>query len=243
MIFSPTGGLIYHARALRYQKRLWAPFRAELGDWLSGWTPRERSLLLIGPSGGYCLERRFLDRFERLAAVDPDPIAKRIFASRFRRKIHWSHRDHFSPRGGRFGIEGFRELLAAHPGHAVLFCNFLGQLPFLDTQAALGETYPQWKRALAQALDGHSWATFHDRLSGPLAPKNLPEHNEFTDIINDARVVETFYTAPSGEGRIELADHLSGDLFPGCPRRFFAWQIRPGTWHLIEAVRNQKKAW
>lgn len=60
---SPSGGLTYHLRALRWRRRLWAPFRAQVAAWLAAWQPPCSELLLLGPSAGYTLDPAFLSRF------------------------------------------------------------------------------------------------------------------------------------------------------------------------------------
>ncbi|MGK5083599.1 hypothetical protein WDW37_09865 [Bdellovibrionota bacterium FG-1] len=240
MLFNPTGGLIYHLRALRYRNALWHEFRNALHPWLAQWAPSERALLLIGPSGGYCLPPSFLARFKQISAVDPDPWAPIIFHRRFRRNAQWIRQDYFSPVRGVFDPSRFEILMSKHPHHAVLFCNFLGQLPLLNTAAATQPSFSKWKAALPSLLEGRSWATFHDRLSGELRPTlatNSPLCR-YEDCVADSRLLADFYKAPAEDRQIELSDHLTGDLFPGHPRHFFRWQLTPGNWHLIEGIQK-----
>jgi hypothetical protein len=241
MLLTPTGGLIYHLRAMRHQRRQWAEFRENLYKWLETWRPTESSLLLIGPSGGYCLDRRFVSRFTKVAAVDPDRLSRWILPWRFRRSVAWSSRDYFSPRASEFDIEGVRSLLADYPDHAILFCNFLGQIPFLDTDAALGDSFARWKRDLNEVLADRSWASFHDRLSGPLAPALSQPEGDFPLPLTDSELLDKLYHRRTGspgnpERPVELLDHLTGDLFPGLPRRYLSWRLTPNYWHLIECV-------
>src|SRR5262245_55213637 len=110
MLITPTGGLIYHARALRFSAKRWAPFRREVATWLEGWQPRERALLLVGPSGGYSLSEEFLRRFETVSAIDPDPLSRYIFSLRLGVAPQWSSRTDLGPRQGRFRPEGIAPL-------------------------------------------------------------------------------------------------------------------------------------
>src|SRR5206468_353043 len=121
-------------------------------------------------------------------------------------------------------------------GHAVLFCNFLGQMRFLDEEAALGPSFSAWKAALPALLRGRSWASFHDRLSGEALPRISEESGRASDIVPDAEVLSRFYASDARSGQVELLDHLTGDLFPGAPRRFIHWELTPRNHHLIEAV-------
>ncbi len=67
-LLSPTGGLVYHLRALRHRRGLWAPFHRAVANWLAGWQPG-RELVIVGPSAGYALPAGFLMRFERVTAL------------------------------------------------------------------------------------------------------------------------------------------------------------------------------
>ena len=51
---SPSGGLVYHLRALRHRHG-WQPYADRLAGWLQAWSPPCRSLVLIGPSAGWTL--------------------------------------------------------------------------------------------------------------------------------------------------------------------------------------------
>jgi hypothetical protein len=238
MLLNPSGGLIYHWRALRFKNTLWSEFRSNLGSWLRDWKPVETRLLLVGPNAGYCLTADFLLRFKEISAVEPDPAARFLFARRFpMSKVAWSSEDYFLPKCGEFDPRGVQRMVAKYPEHAILFCNFLGQLPLLAPDAALSKRFETWKAALPESLSSRSWASFHDRLSGPLQPR-ISGRAEAPGCIPDANLVERFYTPPQGAAPIELSDHLTGDLFPKLPRAFFRWEISKGYWHLIEAVRH-----
>src|SRR6185369_11877942 len=69
--FNAAGGINYHLRARRYAKKLWEPFRWSIGEWLLGWAPPERNLLLVGPSAGYNLQPFLFERFERVIVLEP----------------------------------------------------------------------------------------------------------------------------------------------------------------------------
>ena len=75
-LLAPSGGLVYHLRALRHRHGLWAPFQRVVADWLAGWQPGRRELVIVGPSAGYALPAGFLRRFERVTALEPDPLAR-----------------------------------------------------------------------------------------------------------------------------------------------------------------------
>jgi hypothetical protein len=234
----PAGGIRYHWRALRHRRRLWGGFTAALDDWLDAWRPPARRLLLIGPSAGWCLPARFLERFAHIDVLEPDPLARLLLARRFRAlapRLRQHATDYLGPRQGRFATAPLERLASDFPEAAVLFCNLLGQVAYLDPAAAESPSFAPWKAALARVLAGRDWASFHDRLSGPVAPQLaglsalLP-----AGITNDELVARFYATAAGGE----LEDHGTADLFPALPRRFLAWQIVPERHHLIEAVRG-----
>src|SRR5215216_4794788 len=74
-LFTPSGGLVYHARALRHRSGLWAPFRRAVDEWLAEALPPADELILVGPSAGHCLPLERLARFRRLLVLEPDPVA------------------------------------------------------------------------------------------------------------------------------------------------------------------------
>ncbi len=137
-LFSESGGLVWHAKALLRHGTIWADFRNRVDRFLTDWLgdialyPGEpvSGIILIGPSGGWCLPRSgFLDQFAHVIAIDPDTVARRVFLARHKRK---------STKNARFTQEWtwipsiFQNVLPAllnrHPHHAVLFCNVLGQV-------------------------------------------------------------------------------------------------------------------
>jgi hypothetical protein len=243
---NPTGGLGYHLGALR-RRRAWAPFARNIARWLAGWSPTETELLLVGPSGGHCLDPMFLRRFARVVAVDIDPFAPWFFRWRMRdalrgAQFEWDPRDHLSPGPHGFDVAPLRALLAAHPATAVLFCNLLGQLPLLgedrdpaqDDDAPPAGSYEHFLRALPETLAGRSWATFHDRLSGNVAPRGL-DATKPAPWCTAEELVQRHYPMTDDDG-LALRDHRTSALLPEVPRWQFAWELAPGLFHLIEAM-------
>ncbi len=216
MLISASGGFSYHLRAFRYRHSLWAPFHRELREWLTGWKPSSRQLVIIGSSGGYALSRQFLARFESVEAWDLDPLARRIFL--------WRHPG-VRVRGvnaltsrGRFTPELLRESLP--DGAAVLFTNVLGQLPYECRKGVRLD----WVK-LHRALEGREWATFHDRLSG------YGRFGEWTGTWGSDAELSRGFT-----GANEVESHETESLWrEGCSGlRYFDWQITPRRVHRIE---------
>lgn len=241
-----TGGLRYHLRAWRYRRTLWAPFARSIREWLEGWRPPERSIVLVGPSGGYCLDLRFLGRFENVCAVELDPVARWIFGRRARAalsggrtSVRFDARDYFSPVDGRFTLDGLRALLDQHRSSAVLFCNILGQLPLLGPTPESEEdlqkdgSFERWLAALPEAMQGRSWASFHDRLSGPVRPRALPQGS--VEWSSSSALVDALY-AQTDDDSLALNDHRTSELAVNEPRREMLWELVPSVFHLVEAI-------
>ncbi len=229
-MLNPAGGLCYHWRAHRYARR-WRPFVEPLSHWLEEWTPDSERLLLVGPSAGWCLPDDVFRRFAHVDVLEPDPIARTILARRVRRlgrDIRPHDRDYLTGDPSRFA-----ELRRDFPRHAILFCNVLGQVRFLRPELEDEDRNQAWKAALMAALDGRAWATFHDRLSGSLAPRLGGPVASSETAMSDENLAAAFY---GGDG--ELITHGTDGLFPERPRRYFAWELVPEWHHLIEAIRH-----
>ena len=132
-LLNPAGGLRYHLRAFRFRSREWQPFRWDIGEWLLGWQPKETSLLLVGPSAGYCLQPFLFERFERVICLEPDPVARYLFKRALTRaplqpkpKLEFIAEDHLV----RFP-ERLPELVERLSDVCLLFSNVLGQLRVL----------------------------------------------------------------------------------------------------------------
>jgi hypothetical protein len=156
--------------------------------------------VLVGPSGGYCLPAAFLERFAVIDAIEPDPLARWMFARRFPvlvSRVRWHATDYFAP------AEGPRALERDFPARPALFCNLLGQLDFIHRDAP--------------RIDGVT--------------------ESFPPSITNQELVERFYDNPR-KRPVELADHGTEGLCPTHRRRFLVWEISPGYFHLIEAIRR-----
>ena len=226
---NPAGGLAYHWRALRHGDR-WRPFLEPLHAWLDAWQPASPHLLLVGPSAGWCLPDALFRRFAALDVLEPDPLAWGLLSRRLRALGRPARRhavDCLAPDPGALA-----PLARDFAEHAILFCNVLGQARWLHPALDDPDRLATWRAGLAAALDGREWATFHDRLSGTLRPR-LPEPAASDEPLADERLATLFY---DDDG--ELLSHGTDGLFPGRPRRWFAWEIAPGRHHLIEAVRH-----
>jgi hypothetical protein len=237
--FNPAGGVKYHLRARRHSRKLWEPFRWSLGEWLLGWAPSEPTLLLVGPSAGYNLQPFLFERFERVVALEPDPIARWLFRRRLARapldprpRLEFVASDHLVRHPERL-----LPLLESLGPSALLFCNVLGQIvPLLDAdppEAGLGSV----KDAVRAAWQGRSFASFHDRVSGPLPPNVtgvVTSPQRWTD---DDVLMMGYAATPDAPPLVELDDHYTDGFFPeDLPHSYLCWELEPGQYHLIEAV-------
>jgi hypothetical protein len=244
--FNPAGGLRYHVRGFRYAKTLWFGFRFALAEWLYAWHPPEKRLVLVGPSAGYCFQPFFFERFEEILCLEPDPVARRLFALRLRRApLESRPRLRFESHDLLLADpERFRARLDAEGDVAVLFSNIVGQFRVLLGAGTADEPrFARLRGTLLSAIGERSYASFHDRVSGALEP--LLEGAALVNRrLDDRELVEHFYPGHDDangmirpDGSAPLLDHLTSGFFPpDQPHAYFTWQLMPGIHHLIEAT-------
>lgn len=241
---NPAGGLRYHWRALRHG-RLWSPFRWALGEWLLRWEAPEKNLVLVGPSAGYNLQPFVLERFERVVLLEPDPVARFLFARRLARvpldprpKLEFRADDHLVRHPERLG-----RLLAELGDSAILFCNVLGQLKvLLGVDAPDAPPLAAVRAAVRDVLPGRSWASFHDRVSGEVAP-SLEEPLVSDGRLSDAELLSAIYYEGAEPLKAVLLDHAMEGFFPeALPHWYMRWELEPGVFHVIEGVAQVKGA-
>jgi hypothetical protein len=243
---TPAGGVVYHLRARRFRRTLWAPFEQALSTWLEAWEPCSDSVLLVGPSAGYCLADRFLARFRDVLVLEPDPVARLILARRLARlrvrRVRTCAED-LLVRGLLGPGRDLGALLDEDETRAVVFCNLLGQVRFLLPDEAFDAWADAFRTRVVPALASRSWVSFHDRVSGELAPA-LGAGAVSAGVLDERALVTRFYAAPrDSQGTVELVDHLTGALWPSwLARRYFAWEVVPGRFHLIEGISAARPA-
>lgn len=236
-LFSLSGGLRYHLKALRYGPELWAPFRRHVAHWLAGALPADGELVLVGPSAGHCLPLAQLERFERLFVLEPDPIARRLLSARLSRsRLQLEHRDLLVEPllSGRDGLDA---LLQRRPNASVLFCDLLGQVQLELGDEQQARFQGEFRRRILPLLAGRRWASFHDRWSmdRDLEQPRLPSVVGFNYVPQDDELGVAWF-GPEG-APVTVLDHATSELFPEPgSRRYFAWQITPQALHIIEAV-------
>ncbi|MFT3735858.1 MAG: hypothetical protein QM776_12670 [Rhodocyclaceae bacterium] len=220
-----SGGLVWHWRALRHRRSLWAPFCNTVAGWLDAWTAPRDKLLIIGPSAGYTLNADWLRNWPEIAACEPDPLARWLLQRRMARTIRYERINVFA-RGGP-GL-----LAQAFPRHAILFSNVLGQCAPRDADAA------RWYAELHAALRQHHWASYHDVASSSRAPDRT-EAASGLEVTSLETALAQFWQG----GELEITDHGTFGLglaepakaeSPLTERAFAVWRLRPDQHHLVE---------
>lgn len=240
---NPAGGLRYHVRGYRLSETLWAPFRFALAEWLYGWEPPEKKLVIVGPSAGWCVQPFFFERFEEVLCLEPDPVAHFLFRRRLARApLELRPRLRFDAEDRLLADpSALSRVLDAEGDAAVLFSNVLGQVRVLLGANDTDDARLSGVRAAVQgAIRGRSWASFHDRVSGELEPA-LEGRLDADRRLSDEELREELYSAvtPDGASTPPLLDHLTSGFFPADrPHAYFNWPLLPGVFHLIEATRN-----
>jgi hypothetical protein len=180
-----------------------------------------------------------------MICLEPDPLARLLFKRRLlaaplerRPQLEFIAHDCLV----RFP-ERLVELARRETNACVLFSNVIGQIRFLlDVQDNQDAAFVSVRTAVARAIEGRSWASFHDRVSGTVHP-SFDEPVISSARLTDAEVVELLYGA-SGLRRAtkngQLIDHLTDGFFPtDLPHAYFSWELEPGRFHMVEAVSNQ----
>lgn len=234
-ILNPSGGWRYHRRAAKYQD-LWQSYVANTNLWLKKWQPQKSQLLLLGPSAGYSLTVDFLQQFERIDAIDVDPLAPFFFRRRFPElNVHWHQQNFFTLFPQRLHLNGLKELQQSFPTHAWLFCNFLGQLPLLVRN--FHQHFDIWQETLLNTLKQVEWASYHDIWSA----EETTESHGARDPINCER--SSFDFSQSARYWLDgksasVNDHYTFELFKGINHaQHWGWQISPTQFHCVEGVR------
>jgi hypothetical protein len=237
-IAGPTGGLAYHFNALRFRRHLWSPLLRDVRQWLEhDWNPKERELLIFGPSAGWTIPPSFLEKFEKVICVEPDPVARAILRLRFRKtRFEMISNPNILPWFSK--ADCFRNVLNQHKNASVLFANLLGQLPLLWSVANVSRD-----RAVAARHDflselrGRTWASYHDIISAraqinSTAPRMIELINTSTNETTQKIALQFF------SENTNVVDHETLWLSENYKTLFSTWEIRPGRNHVIGFVHT-----
>ncbi len=222
---SSSGGLVWHVRAWRNRQR-WHHFRQTVHCWLQEWQPPSTTLVLVGPSAGYTLSQDWLNRFERIVVMEPDPIARWLLCRRFKsapllfdRLDVLGGKHHEEPEHLRTGLNA---LTNAYPDAAILFCNILGQVSPQDERAHA------WCGAVKEVLQNNHWASYHDLISTARKPvQDTPYRTDHSESLEP--ILTHFWQG----GEIELVDHCTLPLHGDGPSQFAVWPMTACQHHLV----------
>lgn len=222
-VLSFSGGLVYHLRAALYRP-LWRDFEKHLAEILCRLPVSQSQLTLIGPSAGYNVSNKFLNQFESVLAIDPDPLAPLLFEFQHHGlSINWQLR----------GVEWQASQLPdiwSNPDQLLLFANVLGQLG--GTYG--GDEFEKIKSSLRKKLSQCAYFSFHDLYSS-----REPFSQEIMGPRWDSLAPSAVKMANSPTRLTAVTDHLTWDLFDAQqPRIILQWQLTPKQFHLIECTWN-----
>lgn len=218
-LLHPSGGLVYHLRALRHRHGRWRSFHCVVAGWLDAWQPKRQQLVLVGPNAGHALPAGFLTRFDEVLALEPDPLARWWLAHRpDAARLRFVARDCLSTPDGLGG------LASAFPDAAVLFSNVLGQLPAPEAT---------WSALLSHHLALLPWASYHDVASTERAPQcTTPVTLAGKDDLEST--LGRFWQG----GTLTVSDHETFQLGGQGPFSYVPWQLSPKRWQLVEWAKR-----
>ncbi len=247
-LWNSTGGIFYLSKALRFRRKLWAPFVDAIAGPLREWVRAAqaggaRRLWIFGPNAGWTLPRDL--GFSEIIAVEPDPLAYWMFWWRFARAgvkvTHWPDSPLTrEPADLRRWID--TQLRA---GDAVLFSNLLGQwsLQFNEAQEARQNAF---RPLIGEIFRRVPTVTYHDRLSGAMALTALPVAQDGF-ATNDAWITGMHRQLHAAD--VELCDHGLESFFSEVRStaattaviKNYSWEISPGIFHWVELISSFKK--
>lgn len=173
MILSPSGGLVYHARAAM-RLCAWEETRRSVSTLVSSWltNARPQRLIIFGPSGGYLIDKSVFDAANtangqpvELVVAEPDRVASFVFRKRFgKNPITWHSRSDFLPFTSLdpMAFKNFVEQQKKDRRVAVLFLGLFGQMGL--HQSEFKRPKSEASKILHDSLASLSvpWASLHD---------------------------------------------------------------------------------
>lgn len=236
-LFGLSGGVGYHLAALVYSRKLWAPFRSQVSAelariLLAGKEPdlSRMHLVIIGASGGYCLDSSFLDSFKRVTAVDIDPLAVLFFRGRFLRQDFFEALEEVEWSLERWWARHAPVTPGPQLTPLFLFSNVLGQLGFLYSDERLKRIEVGLTQAFcSKGGSGTAWVSYHDRLS---VPGTARDSNLRTEVRGTSeKLASEFILLP-----VEVEEHELGG-WVHCARgeyTYLAWRLNSARTQIIE---------
>lgn len=228
-----TGGLNWHVHAHGSLAR-WQPTLALVDGFLAHVKPTSKHLVLIGGSAGWMMPRRWLQQFETIDAYDIDPMASWLFDWRQGRTLRQAgvavHHHRLD------ALLHLPQVLQHHPQAFVWFDNVLGQHRYRIRNE---ERVERELGALKHSLQGRSWGSLHDWLSGPVDVNKTPialapllRTNITPRSINDTLTQQLLQDVGA---HTAWSDHLTQGVLPAdTPTHLLPWAFRPNYWHWLQ---------
>lgn len=236
-LFNVAGGVPYHVAALRYRRDLWVPYHEAVARVLADWAPPQRQLVIVGPSAGWNLPLDFLQRFDHVVAVEPDPLARWLLRRRFT-AVTWQMDgdDYFTPHAAGGWTANLDRLFERYPDSALLFSEFLGQMVALYPDSVAADSangvieraaFTAWKAHLRQRLHTRTFCSLHDRWVCAAPPIRAP-----------SGPVDLDAGPPPGvwDATAWVADAWTAQVVPRGEQRLLLWHRLPDRWHAMAAV-------
>ncbi len=259
MILSPSGGLVYHARAA-FRFYAWEETRRSVSTLVSGWLTevRPERLIIFGPSGGYLIDKNVFDgagavngKPLELVVAEPDRVASFVFRKRFKNNpIEWHSRSDFLPFTSLdpMAFKNFVEQQQADRRVAILFLGLFGQMGL--HQSEFKRPKSEASKILHDSLTSLSvpWASLHDLEStfllsrlGDTAEKEIlsstPKLLGLPQVARIQRMNELLQKADSTATKDSpWIDHETDWL--GEPRAIVPWMLSQRRLHLLGWVET-----
>lgn len=233
-VFNSSGGLFYHYSAFKYRNTIWKSYIQQVDLWLRTWNQQREHLIIIGPSGGYSLPDSFLTQFKSVTLLDPDPLAPLSFKLTHKTPVAWLQENWLND-----GLEGLqKEILSRKTTHSFLFCNILGQLPYIMPSSKKVGSYNL--KDFFTSISQCSWASYHDLFSFKATLREaLPNLNPWALAISKEDFDYLQQTLQHFKRPTAITDHLtSGMIGQESPRQLFLWQRLNNYYHIIEAKHH-----
>lgn len=222
-LISRSGGLFYHYLGFKYSSRNWADSRSFINQHLNDFINQtQRKILFIGPSAGYLFEVENKDKLNSSTFIDIDPLASLLFKIRHQSQGHWIRQDAF------FSLN---DLVSNYASHAFIFCNVLGQLPFIfPNEWNNDEKLITWKKSFRDTMKSKSVFSFHDRLTIVTNDRVLLKE-QANQYLSTRTLVESLVTNSS-----TVIDHSTDNLFETNQAHYTLWPMTPNEHHVLECI-------
>lgn len=238
-----TGGFFYHYLAFRNSARYWKPFKDQISIFLEN-ELKDSTIrnLWIGPSAGYSLPPNLMrGRVLQDKFVDIDVLAKVLFSAKFGSPNYWDTRSVFQftndpHESAHLSTEklGFKEV------ERLVFCNILGQLPLLHTQA----TSEYWESFYSCLLENLSLPviSYHDLFTIVGNPKVLDkiQMEIKSELIESENQLLDFLRAYQSKDKpLSYVDHFTASLGEYRVGQTM-WRKDSKSLHLIDCISTKK---